>query len=107
MPAQDFAGLKGERNLRALEGPTLAYWRVFLNTAKAPLEKKPVREAMNLALDRPTLLKTIIFGLGEVVASPFPAGYWANNPALKPWPYDPARAGLGTGTTSRRAVRPR
>jgi ABC-type transport system substrate-binding protein len=92
VPAQDFAGLKGERNLRALEGPTLAYWRVFLNTAKAPLEKKPVREAMNLALDRQTLLKTIIFGLGEVVASPFPAGYWANNPALKPWPYDPVRA---------------
>jgi len=92
VPAQDFAGLKAERNLRALEGPTLAYWRVFLNTAKPPLEKKAVREAMNLALDRPTLLKTIIFGLGEVAASPFPAGYWANNPALKPWPYDPARA---------------
>ncbi len=92
VPAQDFASLKGERNLRAIEGPTLAYWRVFLNMAKAPLEKKAVREAMNLALDRPTLLRTIIFGLGEVVASPFPAGYWAHNPSLKPWPHDPARA---------------
>ena len=92
VPAQDFASLKGERSLRAIEGPTLAYWRVFLNMAKAPLEKKAVREAMNLALDRPTLLRTIIFGLGEVAASPFPAGYWAHNPSLKPWPHDPARA---------------
>ena len=92
VPAQDFASLKGERNLKAIEGPTLAYWRVFLNMAKPPLEKKAVREAMNLALDRPTLLRTIIFGLGEVAASPFPVGYWAHNASLKPWPHDPARA---------------
>ena len=92
VPAQDFASLKGERNLRAIEGPTLAYWRVYLNMAKPPLDKKAVREAMNLALDRPTLLRTIIFGLGEVATSPFPVGYWAHNPSLKPWPHDPARA---------------
>ena len=40
VPAQDFAGLKGERGLRAYEGPTLAYWRIFMNMAKPPLDKK-------------------------------------------------------------------
>jgi ABC-type transport system substrate-binding protein len=92
VPAQDFAGLKGERGLRAYEGPTLAYWRIFMNMAKPPLDKKGAREAINLALDRPSLLKTIIFGLGEVASQPFPASYWAFNPNVKPWPQDPARA---------------
>ena len=73
VPAQDFAGLKGERGLRAHEGPTLAYWRIFMNMAKPPLDKKGAREAINLALDRPSLLKTVIFGLGEVASQPFPA----------------------------------
>jgi len=92
VPAQDFAGLKGERNLRVNEGPTLAYWRIFMNFAKPPLEKKAVREAINLALDRPALLKAVIFGLGEIASQPFPASYWAFNPGVKPWPHDPARA---------------
>ena len=92
VPAQDFAGLKGERGLRAYEGPTLAYWRIFMNMAKPPLDKKGAREAINLALDRPSLLKTVIFGLGEVASQPFPASYWAFNPNVKPWPHDPARA---------------
>ena len=92
VPAQDFAGLRAERGIRAIEGPTLAYWRLYLNMAKPPLDKKAVREAMNLALDRPTLVKTIIFGLGQVATTPFPGGYWAQNPSVKPWPHDPARA---------------
>ena len=92
VPAQDFAGLKGERNVRTYEGPTLAYWRIFMNFAKPPLDKKAAREAINLALERPALLKTIIFGLGEIASQPFPSTYWAFNSAVKPWPHDPAKA---------------
>ena len=98
VPAQDFASLKGERNLRAIEGPTLAYWRVFLNMGKAPLERRR-RARRSTSRSTPTLLRTIIFGLGEVVASPFPAGYWAHNPSLKPG--RPARSGAREGQAGR------
>ena len=65
------------RGRRSPTGASSSTW------PRPPLEKKAVREAMNLALDRPTLLRTIIFGLGEVVASPFPAGYWAPQPVAQ------------------------
>jgi ABC-type transport system substrate-binding protein len=92
VPAQDFEGLKAERGLRVKEGVTLAYWRIFLNMSKPPLDKKAAREAINYAIDRASLLRTIVFGLGEVAVTPFPSSHWAHNPNLKPFPYDPARA---------------
>ena len=54
-----------------------------------------------------------MFGLTEVSATPFPSVYWASNPALKPWPHDPARAkaklveaGLPNGFTFDMVVEP-
>jgi len=92
IPPQDFLGLKGERTLRTHERVSLAYWRIFLNTAKPPFDKRAAREAMQYAIDRPALLKTIMFGLSEVTVTPFPSVHWAHNPALAPFPHDPARA---------------
>jgi ABC-type transport system substrate-binding protein len=92
IPQQDFEGVKGERGLRTYERISLAYWRIFLNMAKAPLDKKAAREAINLALDRDAFVRSIAFGLGEAHATPFPSVHWASHPAMKPFPYDPARA---------------
>jgi len=92
IPTQDFASLKGEKGIKTYEGPSLAYWRIFLNMGKPPLDKKAAREAINLAIDRGALVRTVMFGLTEVSATPFPSVYWASNPAVKPWPHDPARA---------------
>jgi len=92
IPTQDFASLKGEKGIKTSEGPSLAYWRIYLNMSKPPLDKKAAREAINLAIDRGALVRTVMFGLTDVAVTPFPSVYWASNPALKPWPYDPARA---------------
>jgi peptide/nickel transport system substrate-binding protein len=92
IPPQDFASLKTERGIRTYERVSLAYWRIYLNTAKPPLDKRAAREAIQYALDRPALVKTITFGLGEVAVTPFPSVHWAYNPALKPFPHDLARA---------------
>ena len=92
IPQQDFESLKGERGLAAYNRISLAYWRMFLNMSKTPLEKRPVREAISLALDRPAILKTVAFGLGEVYAMPFPGVHWAHNAAVKPIAGDVAKA---------------
>jgi peptide/nickel transport system substrate-binding protein len=92
IPQQDFDGLKAERGLVTHSRISLAYWRLFLNTSKAPLDKKAVREAIALSIDRPAILKTIAFGLGELHAVPFPSAHWAHNPAVKTIGHDVAKA---------------
>jgi peptide/nickel transport system substrate-binding protein len=56
-----------------------------------PTVKREVREAISYAIDRESLVKTIMGGLGEPASfvSPTTFGF---NPALKPIPHDPARA---------------
>jgi ABC-type transport system substrate-binding protein len=92
VPPQQFQALKTDRTLRTHEAISLAYWRVYLNLSKPPLDKKPAREAINYAIDRVSLLKAITFGLGEIAVTPFPTVHWAHDPALRPVPYDPGRA---------------
>jgi peptide/nickel transport system substrate-binding protein len=92
IPPQDFTALKTERGLKTYERVSLAYWRIFLNMSKPPLDKRAAREAIAYAVDRPALLKTIMFGLSEVTATPFPSVHWAHNPSVKPFPHDLAKA---------------
>jgi peptide/nickel transport system substrate-binding protein len=56
-----------------------------------PTVKREVREAISYAIDRESLAKNIMGGLSEPSSfiSPTTFGF---NPALKPLPYDPARA---------------
>jgi peptide/nickel transport system substrate-binding protein len=92
IPQQDFESLKGERGLRTYDRISLAYWRIFLNLARPPFDKRAAREALQYALDRPALLRTIAFGLGEVYANPFPSVHWAHATSVKPYPHDVAKA---------------
>ncbi|MBI4271425.1 MAG: ABC transporter substrate-binding protein [Candidatus Rokubacteria bacterium] len=92
IPPQLFPVLKGERGLKTHEEISLAYWRLYLNFAKPPLDKKAVREAINYAIDRDTLVRTVMFGLAQAAVSPFPSVHWAHDTGLRPYPYDPGRA---------------
>ena len=63
-----------------------------MNTTQAPLSDKRVRQALHYALDVPSIVKNLYAGQGK----PFTGGVadtdFGFNPALKPYPYDPARA---------------
>jgi peptide/nickel transport system substrate-binding protein len=60
---------------------------------KDPLFSDPeVRRALTLALDRQTIVDTILKGYGRVGASPIVSDVWAHDRALKPLPFDLAEA---------------
>ncbi len=51
-----------------------------------------VRRAIAMAINRKEIIDVVLFGLGEIIATPYkPGTYWENR-KIKPWPYDPVRA---------------
>ena len=62
------------------------------NLKHKPFDDIRVRQAINYAIDKQELIDGVLLGLGEPVASPYKPGTRWSNPALKPYPYDPAKA---------------
>jgi peptide/nickel transport system substrate-binding protein len=63
-----------------------------MNTLRKPLEDARVRRALNLAVDRETIVKTLLQGYGKPTGQPFIPGWLGYDPEIKPLPYDPAQA---------------
>jgi peptide/nickel transport system substrate-binding protein len=58
-----------------------------------PLFRDPeVRRALTLAIDRKTIVETLLGSYGKVADSPILTSVWAHDPAVRPWPYDPTEA---------------
>jgi peptide/nickel transport system substrate-binding protein len=63
-----------------------------MNVKQSPFDNKKVREAVNLAVNRDAIVKSVLGGRGIVLAGPFTPPWLGYDPAVKPFPYDPARA---------------
>ncbi|MDQ0325013.1 peptide/nickel transport system substrate-binding protein [Rhodopseudomonas julia] len=72
-------------------GPHL--WYVILNTKDGPFADKRVRQAVNYAVNKRSLVDDVLQGTAEVAAGPVPPAFaWAHNDDVKPYPYDPEKA---------------
>lgn len=77
--------------LYAQTGPHV--WFLILNTREGPFKDKRVRQAVNYAINKKALVKTVLQGTATVADSPIaPAFAWAYDDSLKPYPYDPQKA---------------
>ncbi len=79
-------------NFLKLKYYTPSYSYIGWNQRKPLFSDRRVRLAMTLMMDRETILKKILFGLGTVVSGNFYIKSPDYNQALKPHPYDPAKA---------------
>ena len=62
------------------------------NTLQPPLSDKRVRQAMHFAMDVPSIVKNLYAGQGKPISGGLADMDVGFNPALKPYPHDPARA---------------
>jgi peptide/nickel transport system substrate-binding protein len=78
--------------VKTLTVSSTRYAALTMNTTQAPLSDKRVRQALHYALDMPSIVKNLYAGQGK----PFTGGVadtdFGFNPALKPYPFDPAKA---------------
>ena len=71
-------------------GPNVAYWA--FNVKKPPFDKKEVRLAMAMAIDKKTILKEVYQGTGASAATLIPPFMLGFNDKIADYRYDPEKA---------------
>ena len=88
----DLAEIRKDPKLQviSLSGLNIAYWA--FNVTKPPFDKKEVRQAMNMAIDKTTIIRDVYLGAGQAAKNLIPPTLWGYNDAVKDYPYDPDKA---------------
>lgn len=77
-------------NLMNQPGLNIAYWN--FNTSKPPFDKKEVRQAFNMAIDKASIIRDVYQGAGQAAVNPIPPTIWSYNKAVKDYAFDQAKA---------------
>lgn len=92
VPFARIADLKMDTNLKVALDPSTREDHLLINHSHPPLDQKVVRQAIDLAIDKKSIVDAVTFGVGEVAYSYIPKGtlyHYADNLQR---PYDPAKA---------------
>ena len=81
---------RGDTQIAAVKGGRVLIYP--MNVAKPPFDNRKVREAVNLAVNREAIVKSVLGGRGITLAGPFTPAWLGFDPGVKPLAYDPARA---------------
>ena len=77
-------------NLMQQEGLNIGY--LAYNTQKKPLDDVRVRKALNMAVNKQSIIDAVFQGAGTVAKNPIPPTIWSYNNAVQDDPYDPEAA---------------
>ena len=88
----DIAAMKNDPaiDLQTKEGLNVGY--VAFNVEKKPFDNKLVRQALTMAVDKQSILKSVFQGAGQPAKNPLPPTMWGYNDKIKDYAYDPAKA---------------
>ena len=88
----DLPEMSKDDKLRVINqsGLNIAYWA--FNTQKPPFDKKEVRQALNMAIDKAAIIKDVYLGAGQAAKNLIPPTLWSYNDAVKDYPFDQAKA---------------
>lgn len=83
------------RGYPVIDAPSMSVMSVAFITERStpgPLQDRRVRQALNYAVDKETIARTLLRGFGRASGQPAPAISFGHDPALEPYPFDVARA---------------
>ena len=92
VPTDQVGALKSG-GFNVVEKNTVQHDYVYLDTTKdSPLKSKEVRQALNYAVDKNSLVKDLLGGFAAPLDGPLSGLVLGHNPSVKPIPYDTAKA---------------
>lgn len=88
----DAPRIEADPALRLLrqEGLNLGY--MAMNTQRPPFNDVRVRRAINLAVDKRSIVDAVYEGAGVPAKNPLPPGLWSYNDAIEDYPFDRSEA---------------
>jgi peptide/nickel transport system substrate-binding protein len=92
-PPDSMAQFRDAPDFNAHEQAGPHVWYLILNMKEGPFASQAVRQAVNFAVNKETLVNDVLQGTAEISAGPVPPAFaWAYNEEVDPYPYDPDRA---------------
>ncbi len=92
VPFSRVAELQKDANLKVVLNPSTREDHMLINHSHGLLGKKEVRQALDMAIDKKTIVDAVTFGLGEVAYSYIPKGALYHYAGNLQRPYDPEKA---------------
>jgi len=83
--------VKGDKNLNLVATESIYTFWVSMNVTKKPFDDLKVRQALNYAIDKESIIKAVLRGYGKPADSPLAPQVWGYT-KVKTYPYDPAKA---------------
>ena len=91
VPYPQAATVKDNKDLTLVETPSIYTYWVAMNTQKKPFDNVKVRQALNYAIDKESIIKSVLSGYAHPSDSPLAPGVWGYQ-SVSTYPYDPAKA---------------
>ncbi|KPA97291.1 ABC transporter substrate-binding protein [Pseudomonas asplenii] len=88
----DIEVMKQDPNLQVLQQAGFNLGFLAYNVTHKPLDQLKVRQALDMAIDKPAIIKAVYQGAGQLAQNALPPAQWSFDPNIKDAPYDPTRA---------------
>lgn len=89
---QDIESFRTQKDISVMEKEGLNVGYMAINVTKKPFDKKEVREAIHLALNRKSYLEAIYMNRAALAKNPIPPTIWSYNDSVKDIDYNPEKA---------------
>ncbi|MGA7671900.1 MAG: ABC transporter substrate-binding protein [Nitrolancea sp.] len=91
LPPADIPDLQKESNLKIVNDPGITIVQMQLKQAVKPFSELGVRQAVNMAVDKDSIIKNVMQGLARPLKTPDNPGLWGAF-EFDPLPFDPDKA---------------
>jgi peptide/nickel transport system substrate-binding protein len=88
----DVQSVAGDKNIKTVQTSAFMTAFVGINSQHPPLDKPEVRQAINLAFDKPSYLKAVFEGSASAADGPYPPNTWSYAKDIPAYAHDPQKA---------------
>ncbi|MEB0208934.1 ABC transporter substrate-binding protein, partial [Pseudomonas sp. CCC3.1] len=86
---QDIELMEKDPNIQVLSQPGFNLGFLAYNVTHKPLDQLKVRQALDMAIDKPAIIKAVYQSAGQLAQNALPPNQWSYDPTIKDAPYNP------------------